>query len=166
MPYSGMYSGAGYTDGSYWLFRLEPQGVTRIDGTTHKTLKTLTIPIAVPGGVHVDGGTIWVSNFNAPRVIGIDVASGIQTRDYQLAASPADQAGAISLTVGAGSLWIGRPEVAELLRVDPGTGKVQAGSSSTPRPCSRSMALPSTRQEAAGFIAWTRPRTRSPGAPS
>lgn len=118
--------GGALVDRSLWMFGIEPMVMYEIDPVTRRTLKTIPIPLAVPGGIWVEDGTLWVTDFSAPRVIGIDTATGIQEHDYWLTESKDDRPGAFSLAMGAGSLWVGMPDAEELVRVDPDTGKVEA----------------------------------------
>ena len=113
-------------DGSLWVFGVEPYVMYEIDPVSHRTLKTVSIPLAVPGAIWVEGGTLWVTDRGAPRVIGIDAATGIQEHDYWLTEDKEDRPGAVSLAVGAGSLWVGLADAEELVRVDPDSGKIQA----------------------------------------
>jgi peptide/nickel transport system substrate-binding protein len=115
-----------FVDGSIWLLGEDPWVVYQVDPVSHRTLKTVSISVAMPSGYWVDNGTLWVTDIGAPRVIGVDVATGIQEHDYWLTESKDDRPGAFSLAVGAGSLWVGLPDAEEVIRVDPETGKVQA----------------------------------------
>lgn len=113
-------------DGKIWALGINPKAMYVIDPTTRVVERTVTLPLAKEGFWWIDGETIWMTDFGTPRVIGIDGRTGIVTRDFDLRDDPADDRKATGVTVGAGSLWVARPEVGEILRLDPLTGAVQA----------------------------------------
>ena len=115
------------SDDSYWVVRSEPWAVVQIDATTHETVKTIPISLPVFGGIDGDARTLYVADQTRPRVVGIDVTTGAQTHDFaDLAPTAEGLAPARGLVLAAGSLWVGIPDMDEVLRLDPASGSVQA----------------------------------------
>ena len=117
---------AWFDNGRYMLLRSAPWRVDVTDAKTHEPVASVATPFAYLGGIETVGGTLWVSDNASPKVVGIDMATGIQKADWSLAADGADTSGSSSMTGGPGSLWVGRPNIEELDRLDPATGKVVA----------------------------------------
>ncbi|MEO8229546.1 MAG: ABC transporter substrate-binding protein [Chloroflexota bacterium] len=115
-----------FVDGSLWLASVGPWAMHRVDPQTHEMLQTVPFPVANPGGTAIDGGTLWVNDSTAPRVIGVDVATGLQVHEYWLTKDHDDGSIAVSLVAAAGSLWVGVQPASEIVRLDPSTGRVQA----------------------------------------
>ena len=61
-----------------WALETAPLSIVQIDGTTHKTVKSIPIPFPTLGGVTFDHGTLWASDSTKPRVVGIDIATGVR----------------------------------------------------------------------------------------
>ena len=120
---------AGFVDGRYWVYALDPKAIHQVDPATHETIRRIAIPLTQEGFVTVDGGTIWVADRAAPRVIALDVRTGVQVHDYPVGIGPEDDQPASSVAVGAGSLWVALPgngpQAGEIIRVDPKTGTIQ-----------------------------------------
>ena len=115
-----------FSGGKLWTLGLNPKAMYVIDPATRSVERTVTIPLAKEGFWWIDGDTIWMTDFGTPRVIGIDSGTGIVVRDFALGDDPEDDRTATGVAVGAGSLWVARPAVGEILRLDPVTGAVQA----------------------------------------
>jgi peptide/nickel transport system substrate-binding protein len=114
-------------DGSLWVLGLDPKAVYRIDPATHEVVQTITVPLAKEGWWTVDGEILWFTDFGEPgHVIGIDIGTQLVVRDFTLTTDSDELATANGVAVGAGSLWISRPQTGEILRLDPVSGEIQA----------------------------------------
>ena len=99
--------GGGLDDGTISMLGVDPFVMFRVDPTSHRTIGSIPIPLPVPGGMDIDHGVLWVTDGLAPRVVGIDRATGVQVHDYSLTGGTDDRPEASSVTVGAGSVWVG-----------------------------------------------------------
>jgi peptide/nickel transport system substrate-binding protein len=134
IPIDTALSSGEFVDGSYWMKRADPYGVIRFDQATHEAVQTVAIPLAAPGAIDIDARTIWVSDLTRPRVIGIDIGTGVPTLEFDdLASEEGGRPPATSVAVAAGSIWVGLPDAEELVRIDPVTGAVK-GRIDVPRP--------------------------------
>jgi serine/threonine-protein kinase len=104
---------------SVWVLLDGARRVARVDAGTRKVTATVALPFP-PGGLAADGDDLWVAEAAGPRVARLAAAGGVD-RPLRVRRG-AEHAGPV--TVGFGSLWLGRgPEV---LRVDPRSGRVLA----------------------------------------
>jgi ABC-type transport system substrate-binding protein len=114
-------------DGYFWVLGLNPKALYQIDPETREIVTTITIPLVKEGWYAFDEGTLWYTDIGAPgRVIGIDMHAQLTVHDFRLNEDPADLSQAVGVTIGAGSLWVSKPDAGEIVRLDPQTGDVQA----------------------------------------
>jgi ABC-type transport system substrate-binding protein len=76
-------------------------------------------------GFNFDENSIWVTDLAGPRVVRIDKRTGVVS-DFSFASDESDMDVATDIAVGAGSVWLARPDRAELTRMDAETGDVTA----------------------------------------
>ena len=106
----------------FWAWVLDGYSLDRIDSHTGEVSRTVASPFgSATLGFLVDGGSVW---FAGTRLVRIDLASGQEVNRYALTRDPSSD-GLASVVRGAGSLWVTRPQAAELLRVNPASGRVQ-----------------------------------------
>jgi hypothetical protein len=85
------------------------------------TVRTrIPLPFGQPGDMTVLGSTAWISDWSASRVVGVDLAAKRITRTLQVG-DQQDQP--ISMTSGAGSLWV-LDFSGMLLRINPSSGAI------------------------------------------
>jgi hypothetical protein len=85
------------------------------------TVRTrIPLPFGQPGDMTVLGSTAWISDWSASRVVGVDLAAKRVTRTLQVG-DQQDQP--ISMTSGAGSLWV-LDFSGTLLRINPTSGAI------------------------------------------
>ena len=85
------------------------------------TVRTwIPLPFGQPGDMTVLGSTAWISDWSASRVVGVDLAAKRVTRTLQVG-DQQDQP--ISMTSGAGSLWV-LDFSGTLLRINPTNGAI------------------------------------------
>ena len=80
----------------------------------------IPVPFGQPGGMTVLGSAAWISDWSASRIAGVDLAAGQVTRTLQVGDQ---QHGPVSMTSGAGSLWV-LDFAGPLLRIDPASGVI------------------------------------------
>lgn len=118
---------ARFVDGFFWVLGLNPKAFYQIDPETRAVVTTITIPLVKEGWYAFGDGTLWYTDFGAPgRVIGIDLRTQLTVADFRVNEDPEDLGVAVGVAVGAGSLWVSKPEAGEILRLDPQTGEIQA----------------------------------------
>ncbi len=72
------------------------------------------------GGMTILGSTAWISDWSASQIVGVDLAAGRVTRTVRVGDQ---QDNPVSMTSGAGSLWV-LDFSGLLLRIDPATGVI------------------------------------------
>jgi hypothetical protein len=80
----------------------------------------IPVPSGRPGGMTVRGSTAWLSDWSASQIVGVDLAVGRVTKTPQ---AGGQQDEPISMTSGAGSLWV-LDFAGPLLRIDPASGTI------------------------------------------
>ncbi len=85
------------------------------------TVRTrIPLPFGQPGGMTILGSTAWISDWSASQIAGVDLAARRVTRTLQ---AGGQQDEPISMTSGAGSLWV-LDFSGPLLRIDPASGAI------------------------------------------
>jgi hypothetical protein len=80
----------------------------------------IPLPFGQPGGMTMLGSTAWISDWSASQIAGVDLAAGRVTRTLQVGDRQDEP---VSMTSGAGSLWI-LDFSGPLLRIDPASGTI------------------------------------------
>jgi hypothetical protein len=80
----------------------------------------IPLPFGQPGGMTILGSTAWISDWSASQIVGVDLAAGRVTRTLQVGDWQDEP---VSMTSGAGSLWI-LDFSGPLLRIDPASGAI------------------------------------------
>jgi class 3 adenylate cyclase len=113
-----------YEDGSYWVTAFDPLTVNQIDPRTHLLVNQFPAPLNNASWTYA-AGTIWWADGDGPRVIGVDTRTKAKVHDFTFPLDTDDQAGTNAVAVGADSVWVLRPDVPEVVRLDPNSGVVQ-----------------------------------------
>jgi class 3 adenylate cyclase/ABC-type transport system substrate-binding protein len=113
-----------YQDGSYWVTAFDPMTVNQIEPGTHRLINQFPAPFTHASWTYA-AGTIWWADGDSPRVVRVDARTKERREFSILPADPEDRAGANAVAIGAGSLWVLRPDVPEVVRLDPSSGAVQ-----------------------------------------
>jgi hypothetical protein len=80
----------------------------------------IPLPFGQPGGMTILGSTAWISDWSSSQIAGVDLAAGRVTRILQVGGQQDEP---VSLTSGAGSLWV-LGFSGPLLRIDPASGAI------------------------------------------
>jgi hypothetical protein len=80
----------------------------------------IPLPFGQPGGMTILGSTAWISDWSSSQIADVDLAAGRVTRILQVGGQQDEP---VSLTSGAGSLWV-LGFSGPLLRVDPASGAI------------------------------------------
>ena len=80
----------------------------------------IPVPFGQPGGMTILGSTAWISDWSASQIAGVDLAAGRVARTVRVGDQ---QHGPVSMTSGAGSLWV-LGFAGPLLRIDPASGAI------------------------------------------
>jgi class 3 adenylate cyclase len=97
--------------GSFWILS-EAQGsrqFLRVDPTTHEISQRVNVPLDESNGFNFDDDYIWVTDLAGPRVFRLDQRSGTYTT-FSFGEDDTDTAAAVDIAVGAGSVWLARPD--------------------------------------------------------
>ena len=85
------------------------------------TVRTrIPLPFGQPGGMTILGSTAWISDWSASQIAVVDLTAGRVTRTLQVGSQQDEP---VSMTSGAGSLWV-LDFSGLLLRIDPASGAV------------------------------------------
>jgi hypothetical protein len=85
------------------------------------TVRTrIPLPFGQPGDMTILGSTAWISDWSASQIAAVDLAAGRVTGTLQVGGQQDEP---VSMTSGAGSLWVLRFS-GLLLRIDPASGAI------------------------------------------
>jgi ABC-type transport system substrate-binding protein/class 3 adenylate cyclase/streptogramin lyase len=124
-PLSSPSNIAFFSNGSFWALGENRRALNRIDPVSHKIVQWIPVPLVEANGFSFDDDAIWVTDLAGPHVVRIDKRTGA-VADYPFGKDASDRAAATDVVVGGGSVWLARPDIPELVRLDPETGKVQS----------------------------------------
>ena len=116
---------AFFSDGSFWILGENPRAFNRIDPVERRVVQSIPIPVVEASGFNMDDDSIWVTDLAGPHVIRIDKRTGV-VADFSFGTDALDQSVASDVAVGGGSVWLARPDIPEIIRLDAVTGEVQA----------------------------------------
>ena len=80
----------------------------------------IPLPFGQPGGITMLGSTAWISDWSASQIAGVDLAARRVTRTVRVGDQQDEP---VSMTAGAGSLWV-LDFAGPLLRIDPASGAI------------------------------------------
>ena len=80
----------------------------------------IPLPFGQPGDMTILGSTAWISDWSASQIAAVDLAAGQVTRTLRVGSWQDEP---ISMTSGAGSLWV-LDFSGPLLRIDPASGAI------------------------------------------
>jgi DNA-binding SARP family transcriptional activator/ABC-type transport system substrate-binding protein len=112
-----------YADGVFWVLNLTPMSFVGIDARSHRVVARFASPVEDVGYFAADGNDLWVTSNGGPTLARVDIPSGRVVSLIPL--SETDTTRTAPVAVGAGSVWVGRPDVGEVLRIDRQTGAIQ-----------------------------------------
>jgi ABC-type transport system substrate-binding protein/class 3 adenylate cyclase len=124
-PFASPRNIAFFSDGAFWIIGENPRTFNRIDPIDHRVKQSIPIPVVEVSGFNYDDASFWVTDLAAPRVVRIDKRTGVPS-EFFFGVDEDDQDVAHDVAVGAGSVWLARPDVPEVVRLDAETGEVQA----------------------------------------
>jgi serine/threonine-protein kinase len=114
-----------FADGSFWVLNLEPLSFVQIDASSRSVVKQIASPVPNVGYFAVDGNDLWVSDYSGPTLVRVDVGLGREVDRFRLSDEPRDTSPTVGVAVGAGSVWVTRPDAGEVLRLNPRTGAIE-----------------------------------------
>jgi ABC-type transport system substrate-binding protein/class 3 adenylate cyclase len=124
-PFGAPRNVAFFGNGSFWILGDNPKALSRVDPVSHQVVQSIPVPVVEASGFNIDQDYLWVTDLGAPQVIRIDQRTGVVST-YQFGKDADDTAETEDVAVGGGSVWLSRPEVPEIVRLNRVTGKVQA----------------------------------------
>jgi ABC-type transport system substrate-binding protein len=108
-----------FSGDSAWLLLGQARRLLRVDLGTKRVIGVVKLPWAPGERIASGGGFVWVTADRVgPVVLGIDLRTGRIARRFTVQTGPAGR----GIAFGDGSLWLAGS--AELLRVDPRSGRV------------------------------------------
>jgi ABC-type transport system substrate-binding protein/class 3 adenylate cyclase/streptogramin lyase len=114
-----------YSNGSFWIRSENPAALNRVDPVSHQIVQVIPVPLNEPSGYSFDDDAIWVTDLAGPLVVRLDKRTGVRT-DFTFGKDASDTAPATDVAVGGGSVWLARPDIPEIVRLDPESGAVKA----------------------------------------
>jgi ABC-type transport system substrate-binding protein/class 3 adenylate cyclase len=117
-----------YAAGKFWVLNLEPSSLVEIDARTGAIGRTVSPSLPCCGGVAIDGDTMWMTDFERPIIAKIHIPSGREVDRFDLADQLDEPSpdGFSSIVAADGSLWLAGKNRAQIFRVNPVNGKLQA----------------------------------------
>jgi ABC-type transport system substrate-binding protein/class 3 adenylate cyclase/streptogramin lyase len=116
---------AFFGNGSFWILGENPKALNRVDPVSHQVVQSIPVPVVEASGFNIDEDYLWLTDLAAPHVIRIEQRTGVVST-FSFGKDADDTAETEDVAVGAGSVWLSRPEVPEIVRLNRVTGKVQA----------------------------------------
>jgi class 3 adenylate cyclase/ABC-type transport system substrate-binding protein/outer membrane protein assembly factor BamB len=116
-----------YQDGSYWIQAFDPVTLNQIEPGTHRLIYQFPAPFNHASWAYADG-TIWWADGDGPGLIAVDARTREKLHDFRLPFDSDDQTGNNAIAIGAGSIWLLRPDArdgSEVVRLDPNSGAIQ-----------------------------------------
>jgi len=115
---------AFFSDGSFWIVGENPRAFNRVDPVERQIAQSIDIPVVEVSGFNFDDRSLWVTDLAEPRVLRIDKRTGVPA-EFTFGTDELDQFPAYDVAVGAGSVWLTRPDIPEVIRLDAETGEIQ-----------------------------------------
>lgn len=115
---------AFFSDGSFWIVGENPRAFNRVDPVERRIVQSIDIPVVEVSGFNFDDRWLWVTDLAEPRVLRIDKRTGVPA-EFTFGTDELDQSPAHDVAVGAGSVWLTRPDIPEIIRLDAETGEIQ-----------------------------------------
>lgn len=115
---------AFFSDGSFWIIGENPRAFNRVDPVEREIVQSIDIPVVEVSGFNFDDRSLWVTDLAEPRVLRIDKRTGVPV-EFTFGTDELDQVPAHDVAVGAGSVWLTRPDIPEIIRLDAETGEIQ-----------------------------------------
>ena len=131
-----------FAEGAFWQVETDPAGILRIDPASGQ-VTPIPITTRQPGGIAIDGQTMWIADRGAARLERVDIPSATALPDLRLTSDPSDTRGVDDVVIAGGSVWASRANPGEVVRLDPADGRVI-----------RSFAMPAGRMVVDGDMIW------------
>ena len=116
-----------YADEHFWVLNIDPISFVEIEAKTGRVVRQIASPFDDVGYYAVDGNTLWVTAYEESLLSKIDIDLGREVDRFDISQGPNDSGGSSGVVVADGSVWVGRRDRCELLRLDPQTGVLQHG---------------------------------------
>jgi ABC-type transport system substrate-binding protein/streptogramin lyase len=114
-----------FAEGSFWFLDLEPLSFVQVDAQRREVVREIASPVGEVGYFAVEGNNLWVTDYEGPNLVKMDARAGRELERFRLSSDPDDASPTAGVAVGAGSVWVTRPGVGEILRVNPSTGSIE-----------------------------------------
>jgi streptogramin lyase len=111
---------SGY--GDLWMSNFDFGSVSRLRAETKRVDETFDGVAVNPGHILVDGDTVWVADWSAPKVVRMHAIGDAGPRNVALPVK--ESAGVWNVAAGAGAVWATTPRDRTLWRIDPSTNEV------------------------------------------
>ncbi len=121
IPVGRVPSAVAVGEGAVWVLNVDDRTVSRIEPKTQAVERTFAVG-GTPTDLAVGAGSVWLADGVADRLVRFEPDSG-ETATIRLPRLHSDST-RLAIAVGAGSVWAAT-EDADVVRVDPRTGRVQ-----------------------------------------
>lgn len=125
-PFPSVRNIAFFSAGKFWVLSNSPRAIQGINPETLEITDVLNIPLDEYSGFNFDDNWIWVTDRGEPRVLRLNKVNNTN-EEFYFNKDETDLASAIDIAVGAGSVWLSRPDAdpPEITRISAETGDVQ-----------------------------------------
>ena len=118
----GLYYGYATTgEGAVWQTDFGRDAVLRIDPVADKIVASIPVGSA-PEGVAVTAGAVWVADHHDGAITRIDAKTNRVVATIRIGSAGED--GPLTMTAGPDGVYVGVPNIASVVRIDPATNKV------------------------------------------
>jgi SARP family transcriptional regulator, regulator of embCAB operon len=108
--------------GDVWMSNFGAGSVSRLRAETERVEETIAGVAVNPGHILVDGETVWVADWSAPKVVRMHAIERAGPRSIALPVK--EPAGVWNVAAGARAVWATTPRDGTLWRIDPNTNSV------------------------------------------
>jgi ABC-type transport system substrate-binding protein/class 3 adenylate cyclase len=114
-----------FSNDAFWMMSDNPLSFNRLDPVKRTIDFSVPIGIVEASGFNFDDNSIWATDLGGPRIVRIDKRT-LVPKTFEFGKDADDQSPASDIAIGEGSVWLARPDIGEVTRLDAETGEVQA----------------------------------------
>ena len=122
IPVGSAPFGVAAGEGAVWVTNQEDDSLSRIDPATNRVAQTIPVGM-LPIGVAVTPGAVWVANHHGDSVVRVDPKTNKIVKTVSVGSTPIG--GPAHMASGAGSVWVGVPDVGAVVRIDTAANTVR-----------------------------------------
>jgi YVTN family beta-propeller protein len=115
--------GVAAGEGAVWVTNQDDDSLSRIDPATNRVAQTIPVGM-LPIGVGVTPGAVWVADHHGDSVVRVDPKTNRVVKTVSVGSTPIG--GPAHMASGAGSVWVGVPDIGAVVRIDAAANSVRS----------------------------------------